>query len=166
VDVDIRKSLAGLFNSKFIDDLSVLFNTALIKSEVQIGVAGSGRDSDNRPLQGQSPYIINTGLYYNNIQSSLQVSLLYNVIGPRIFIVGFDAYPDIYEMPRNVVDLTITKALGNHFAIKLGISDLLNQEQLLLQDDNRDGIFDRKVDRPIQRFKPGTVFTAGFAYRL
>ncbi|CAN5205913.1 TonB-dependent receptor [soil metagenome] len=166
MEVDIRKSLAGLFNSKFTDDISILFNTALIKSEVQIGAAGSGRDSDNRPLQGQSPYIINTGLYYNNINNALQVSMLYNVIGPRIFIVGFDAYPDIYEMPRNIIDLTVTKGIGEHFAIKLGISDLLNQEQLLLQDENRDGVFDRKEDRPIQRFKPGTVFTAGFAYRL
>ncbi|MDQ3536599.1 MAG: TonB-dependent receptor [Bacteroidota bacterium] len=166
VEVDMKKSLAGIFNSKFTDDISILFNAALIQSKVTIGNASSGRDSDNRPLQGQSPYIVNAGLYYNNINSGLQVNLLYNVIGPRIFIVGFDAYPDIFEMPRNILDLTISKNIGEKLVVKFGISDILNQNQILLQDDNQDGKYERNVDRPIQRFSPGTVYTAGFSFRL
>jgi hypothetical protein len=73
---------------------------------------------------------------------------------------------DIFEMPRNILDLTISKNIGEKLVVKFGISDILNQNQILLQDDNQDGKYERNVDRPIQRFSPGTVYTAGFSFRL
>src|SRR5690606_30454206 len=101
VEVEIRKSLNGLTGKTFFDDLGVLFNASFIESRVNLGE--DLRQSNNRPLMGQSPYIVNSGLYYHNVKKSLQVSLLYNVIGRRLFIIGTDDYPDIYEMPRNML---------------------------------------------------------------
>jgi hypothetical protein len=139
IEVEVRKSLEGLTSSKLIDDLTVLFNAALIHSEVELGDAGIGQAVGERPMQGQSPYIVNAGLYYRNVASNIQVNLLYNVIGKRIFIIGFDDYPDIYEMPRNHFDLTVTKGLNNKLEIKAGVRDILNEHIILMQDANRDG---------------------------
>jgi TonB-dependent receptor len=165
IEVEIRKSLAGLTKSKFLDDLSLLFNTALIKSKVELGSAAV-RQSNNRPMQGQSPYIVNAGIYYKNMKNNLQATILYNVIGKRIFAIGYDVYPDIYEMPCNLLDLTITKGIGQHFELKAGISDLLNNYRVLLQDANQDKVFDKDNDQIIQKYKPGTSYSLGISYKL
>jgi outer membrane receptor for ferrienterochelin and colicin len=166
VELDIRKSLAGLTSSKFIDNLNLLFNTALSKSSVDVGT------QPERPLMGQSPYVVNAGVYYQNDESGLQVSLLYNVVGRRLFAVGGytdmgDAlYEDIYEMPRNVIDISLTKRFGERLQGKLTLADILNQKYMLIQDGNRDGIFDRKRDQIVQENRFGSLFTLGFTYRV
>jgi hypothetical protein len=102
----------------------------------------------------------------------LQVALLYNVVGRRLFAVGgyTDAgdaiYEDIYEMPRNLLDFSITKSLGNRIQGKFSISDILNQKYELLQDGNRDGNFDRKGDQIVQQNNFGSLYTLGFTYSL
>jgi len=165
IEVEIRKSLAGLAESQFIDDLSVLFNASLIDSKIELG-KDAVRQSDDRPMQGQSPYIVNAGLYYRNMKNNVMVNLLYNVIGKRIFAIGYDVYPDIYEMPRNQIDLTLTKGFGEHFEVKAGISDLLNEDFILLQNANEDGKFDKKNDQIIQKYQQGRLFTLALKYKL
>jgi hypothetical protein len=52
------------------------------------------------------------------------ISVLYNIIGKRIVAVGrpspneWEDIPDIYELPRNVLDLTVSKTLGKNIEIK------------------------------------------------
>ena len=48
-------------------------------------------------MQGQSPYIVNTGIFYDNTRNGLMVSVLYNVIGARIAFVGNPTNPHIYS---------------------------------------------------------------------
>ncbi len=164
VELEIRKGLSSLSTSRLLNRVSVLFNAALIYSKVELGASGVGQ-SDNRPLQGQSPYIINTGINYNNTDTDLQLNILYNVIGKRIFALGFEGYPDIYEMPRNVVDFTFSKGFKGRWAIKGGVTDILNQTNLLLQNGNG-GNFERTNDQLIQSFRPGQTFQLGFSYQL
>ncbi|GAB3516028.1 TonB-dependent receptor [Emticicia fontis] len=166
VELEIKKGLASIAGgSKFIERVSVLFNATLLVSKVKLR-DGSVGQSDNRPLQGQSPYIVNTGINYNNQERDFQVNILYNVIGKRIFAVGFQGYPDLYEMPRNVLDLTFSKGIGKQFAIKGGINDIFNQAALILQDGNQDGKFDRNKDEIIQQYKPGRLVSLGVTYTL
>lgn len=119
LELEIRKGLGSLAPSPILQNMSLLFNAALIFSRIKLGTLGLGQ-SDDRPLQGQSPYIVNVGLNYNNPKSDFQVNVLYNVIGRRIFAAGFEGYPDIYEMPRNVLDLTFSKAIGARWTVKGG----------------------------------------------
>ena len=165
LELEVRKSLASLSASPVLEKMSLLFNAALIYSKVQLREGAEGQ-SNNRPLQGQSPYILNVGLNYNNTDKDFQVNLLYNVIGKRIFAIGFEGYPDLYEMPRNVVDLTFSKGIKDRWVIKGGVTDLLNQAALILQDGNQDGKFDRKKDEVMQSYSPGSLFTLGFSYTL
>ena len=42
----------------------------------------------DRPLQGQSPYVLNFGLLYDLEKQVLMQHLLFNQIGERIYLVG------------------------------------------------------------------------------
>jgi len=165
LEVEIKKSLSGLTGSRLLNNINVLFNSAVTKSTVNIASAYATGRSTARPLQGQAPYVINTGIFYNSDLSGWQVNLLYNVVGKSVFLVGTDFYHDVYLMPRHVVDLTFSKRVGR-FQVKGGVSDIFNQPWLLLQDGNGDKKLDPKTDQVIQKFKPGQVFSIGFSVRL
>lgn len=168
IEIDVRKSLFDLTASKFINKINVLFNAAFIKSAVTVG------NLPERPLMGQSPYVINGGLYYNDDERGLQVSAMYNVAGKRLFAVGAysdEASPrlldeDIYEMPRNILDFSVTKTIKERYQLKFSISDILNQKYVLMQDGNQDGEFDLKKDQILQSNRFGSLFTMGFTYKL
>lgn len=167
IEVDVRKSFSGVFNNRIFNNFSLLANFSLMDSEVKIGneLADLLRVAD-RPLQGQSDFIVNSGLYYDDTDIGLQVNLIYNVIGKRILLVGAGAIADTYEMPRNILDLSISKSIGPRLTVKIGVRDILNQEFLLLQDGNGDGIFDRRNDQVFRRFTPGSTYSLGFSYKI
>ncbi len=131
VELDIRKSLDFIG----LKDFSWSFNGALIKSKVQFE---AGSKEEDRPMQGQSPYLINTGIFYKNEPLKLDVALLYNRIGKRIIGVGRSEgttgddsnarVPHSYEMPRNSIDLSIAKKFGKHLELKLNVKDLLAEK--------------------------------------
>ena len=94
-------------------------------------------------MQGQSPYIVNSTLYYDNSNIGLSLGLLYNRIGRRIVGIGRvdtgsgasinNDVPDTYELPRDVVDLVATKSIGRNIEVKLSLRDLLNQPVIFEQ---------------------------------
>ncbi len=168
LELEVRKSFDKL-SSNFLNKFNVVFNSAFIYSRVKLDKSVASTQSDNRPLQGQSPYIINLALNYQDIKKNLQIGLQYNVIGKRIYAVGSNfgtVYPDWYEMPRNVVDLTFSKGINKRVIIKGGINDLLNQSNNILQDGNLDGKYNKNIDQIIQSFKPGTTYSLGLTYSI
>jgi outer membrane receptor for ferrienterochelin and colicin len=162
-EIEFRKSLKGITPASFVDNLTMVFNASVIKSNVLTGFAGQEND---RQLQGQSPYLINAGVYYNDANRGWQVNALYNVVGRRIFLVGDkELQPTVYEMPRNVIDLNVIKAVGEHLEFKLGIQDLLNQRFRLIQDSN----LDKKItnaDESYQSYRRGSYSTIGVTYKF
>lgn len=101
LELDIRKRLDFIGLRYF----SLSFNGSLIHSRVHFP---DGSNASDRAMQGQSPYLINTGLFYNNPRHALNIALLYNRIGKRIISVGRSEgmernvrVPDSYEMPRD-----------------------------------------------------------------
>lgn len=132
LELDIKKTLDFIGLPHF----SWSLNGALIKSNVQFEKGSKEKD---RPMQGQSPYLINTGIFYKNEAQQMHIALLYNRIGKRIIGVGRSEgttsgdninarVPDSYEMPRDVIDFTASKKFGNHWELKLGVRDLLAQK--------------------------------------
>lgn len=164
-EVEVRKNLGLGAPGSFINRFNVILNAALIRSEIDLGEDSTLTQDRRRPLQGQSPYVVNTGLYYNDQDRGLQVSLLYNIYGRRIFTVGDREIPTIYEMPRNLVDLSISKKLTDKIDAKLGVSDLLNAELIFREDGNYDSRLDNELtDKPVlrQRFGPYITFDLNF----
>lgn len=162
-EVEVRKSLRNVSSSPLVDNFTLVLNASVIKSDVLTGFAGQ---EENRQLQGQSPYLINTGVYFNEPNLGLQINALYNVVGKRIFLVGDkEVQPSVYEMPRNVIDLNLIKTIGNHLELKVGIQDLLNQQFRLIQDSNLDGKI-TNADDSYQKFRRGTYSTVGLSYKF
>jgi outer membrane receptor protein involved in Fe transport len=165
VEVELRKSLAFLTSSPLLSNMAVLVNAALIKSEID--TESNLINSYRRPLQGQSPYIVNAGLYYEDEERGLEISALYNVYGKRIFLAGNNERPTIWEMPRHVLDLTFSKQFTNRVALKAGVSDLLNAPFIMREDANLDNkINSATVDKTILSTRWGSYFTLGFSYKL
>jgi outer membrane receptor protein involved in Fe transport len=166
LEAEIRKSLYNLSNSKFIQDLTIVMNAALIRSAVRFS-GDVALTQENRALAFQSPYLLNLGVFYNNEESNTQVNILYNVIGPRINIVGnIQQFPSIYEMPRHAIDLSFTQDIGKHLEIKAGVQDLLNAPIRFLEDTNRDGKAVRGTDLNFMNFRRGQYFTLGLTYKF
>lgn len=164
VEMEFRKSFKNLTQSRFVDRFSANLNASYIWSQVDLGIAATNQDRV-RPLQGQSPYIINAGLTYTDNLHKFAVTAYYNIFGDRIFAVGDVLFPTIYELPRHSVDLTITKDLGKRLALKAGVRDLLNARYRFVQDSNRDGKI-TDVDDTIFSFQQGQLISLSLAFKL
>lgn len=109
-------------------------NLALMRSRVDLGPDAALLTSQERPMYAQSPYAINVALEYRR-PSVVDLSLLYNVIGPRISDVGVQGIPDAYEQPQHRVDVVASRALGRGLRAKASITNALNQDQEITQED-------------------------------
>jgi hypothetical protein len=178
IEADVRKSLGFISGA---ENFSVILNAALIKSKVQFGEGDLNRD---RSLQGQSPYMVNAGIFYYNDDNGLMITMLYNIIGKRIVAVGrpspnqWEDIPNIYEMPRNVLDLAVSKKLNKQFEIKAGIKDIFNEKVILSQTVNTSidmaeltggslsgvKVFNR--DQTTKSYQPGRYFSVIITYKF
>jgi len=142
LELELKKKLdfvgGGIFQW-----MAVYGNLSLIKSSLHFEEGSQAKN--DRPLQGQSPYIINARLQYENPDNGWSASVSFNRVGRRIAYVGVDpkygdTRQDIYEDPRNVLDVQVGKTLGD-FNIKLTIGDLFHQNLVYYQDANQDGLY-------------------------
>ena len=161
-EVEVRRSLAGLFTEGFLSRMGVLFNGTLVHSTVTLGPDAVGQ-ANERPMMGQSPYVLNAGVFVADSASRLQCNLVYNINGKRLHAVGSAGTPDIYEMPSGQLDLTVGMRFGEHFNLKLGAANLLNARTLLLQDGNGDGRL-TDGDEVVTRFRQGAYFNGELSY--
>lgn len=169
LETEARKTLG--FISDRLENLTAVINLSLIKSSVAF----------DRPLQGQSPYIVNIGLFYQKPEHGFMASVVYNRIGKRIIAVGrpspneWESIPDIYEMSRNEADLTVSKMVGERLEIKAGIKDLFGEKVVYQQNVKSivdmslyggDGTkaFDRTQDT--KSYYPGRQYSLGLSVKF
>lgn len=169
IEIELRKNL-GFIGLK---DFSLAFNGALIKSNVQFEKGSANID---RPMQGQSPYLVNTGLFYANSQYGWSAAILYNCIGKRIIGVG-NRYgtlsdgtarniPNSYEMPRHSLDLSVSKNIGK-FNIKFAVRDILASRYLFKQmEEVVENGSNRTVEEVTRSYKPGLNFNLIIGYNF
>lgn len=167
-ELELRKNLRFLGGADILSNFSLFANFTYIFSQVRFNDDFAGKViSADRPVQGQSPYLINGGLQYTSSSTGWNASLLYNRVGNRLALVGYSSlsFPDIYENPRDVVDIQVSKRiLGKKAEIKLTLSDLLNQSFLYYEnvDDSRN--YNSNTDRIFSSYKPGSTISLGFTY--
>ncbi len=151
-EIEFRTSLGHL--TDMLSDFALTGNYTKVKSRVNV-LTGVGIEKRDRPLQGQSPFMINAGLLYAQPETGFNVSLMYNKFGERISEVATLYTEDVREMPRNLVDITVTKMLTEHIESKFGIKDLFSEAQVFQQGD--------KISR---KNTIGTTYSLGFAYKF
>lgn len=136
-ELEVRTSLGIV--TRALENVFFNANLTLVESEVatagsaQIYIPGTGATTiavveRDRPMQGQSPYVVNLGLAYDSPTWGTRATVLYNRFGRRIDSVGGQALPDVYEEARDQLDVVIEQDLPGGFNAKLSASRLLGNE--------------------------------------
>ena len=169
LEAEFRKSLSFLSSASWLENFYFNGNVSLIFSEVSLGnrdVDGNKLPATKRPLQGQSPYLINAGFQYDGPKGT-NMSLLYNRIGQRLYLVGNEFIPDLYEQPRNLVDFQLTqKVFDKKGEIRFTVSDIFNQYIGVYANNDKKLQYKEGTDWFYSKYKPGSTFTIGFNYNF
>lgn len=163
LEIEVRKGME--FLSPSLKNLFFFGNYTLTSSEVRFNdlSAGDKEITAARPLQGQSPYLINAGFQWTS--EKFNASLLYNRVGERLALVGNTEFPNVYERPRNQLDFQISKKiLSNNGELKLNIADMINNPFYFYENIDQSFAFKKGVDRMFSNYKPGTTVTLTFTY--
>lgn len=150
-EIEYRTSLGKIL--ELLDDFNLTANYSRIWSEIEETNIGTGRSL--RPMQGQSPYVINLTLNYQNKELNFSISTAYNCFGKRIIETANFAGNDIYEFPRDVIDFVLTKGVGEHIEFKLSAKDILAQPYEYFED----------VDL-VRKYTTNAKLSLGVSYKL
>ena len=147
----------ALRNLTFQSNLSYIYNKVK-----------NNNNTVDRPMQGQSPYVVNASLQYDIERLGINTTLLFNQIGRRILYVGNLTLPEIWENPRPLLDLQVAKKIiKNKGELRLSVSDIINSTAYFYHDvdDNRKFKRDGRDIIAIKR-NYGTTFSLAFAYNI
>ena len=163
-EIEFRKSfdfLAGRVGD-WSQYFSVIGNVTLISSEVKLkGQAYSIENpqgaltSSKRPMMGQSDYVINGTVAFDQPRWGTSVRLLFNTFGERISRVGGYGIPDTYEQPFARLDLAYNQRLSAYWSVKFQAVNILNPEVKYLTGQE-----------PLATYKLGRTIAAGITYSL
>ncbi len=156
LELDVQLRLDRI--SRRLENFSFQGNYSRIESEVQVRAEGIFFPTETeRALEGQAPYVLNTGLNYAG--GSFEAGLFLNRFGPRIDAAGGSGIPDIEEQPRSVLDATVAFPLPRGLRAQVRATNLLDEPFLFTQTLN--GI--TQIQR---RFVVGRTFSLGFSWEM
>ena len=170
LELEMRRNLNVLAEDK--GRLSISVNTTFVKSSVAknqqeidgfMSTARVGESTDTkRSLVDQSPYVINAGLSYTNLESGLESALSYNVQGKTLKIAGFGR-PDVYSNAFHSLDFRIAKQLGEDSRTKLtfGIKNILGS----VNEKFYEG-YETDEKALFELYDRGRAFSFGLSYRF
>ncbi len=158
-ELEFRKKLD--FSEAF-KNFTVQGNVSYIYNRVTgIGV------NESRPMQGQSPYLLNASLQYDVEKYGLSTTLLFNQIGRRIAFVGGTDQPPIWENPRPVMDFQVgKKILKSKGELKFNVADILNRQVIFYNDLDGNKKYNDGTDAFAIKRKYGTNVSLTFGYNF
>ena len=131
IEFDAQKNLGFISERWFRNvDLSAFhvgFNYARIRSTIELDPTTAGFQTNlSRPMQGQSPYVVNLQLGYTG--ESDEANLLFNRFGRRISEVGVQGQPDIYEASFTSLDFLWRHRFSDAWRATLRLRNLLDPD--------------------------------------
>jgi TonB-dependent receptor len=165
LELDVRKSLSFIADQNWAKNTTMGANFTYVNSKVDLSNFSNLAD---RPLQGQSPYLLNFSLLHTAAKLGMSFSVLYNRVGERIALIGNKGIPDTWERSRDVLDISISKTvLKTKGEFKLTVSDLFNQPYVYYWNTEGSGrSYQSGTDRVFQKYQMGTTVSLGFGYRF
>ena len=115
-----------------------------------------------RNLQGQSPFLLNLGINYDNPDSGWRGGLFYNVQGRTLQAVGNADIPDVFTLPYHSLNMNFSKAFGKDRKSNL----TLKFTNIL--DDDRESVFESfgAEDQVYSRWSPGQEISLSYSYKF
>lgn len=153
VELEARKQLGML--GQWAEPLTVFSNVTLMQSKVDLDTTQGLTVTDkSRRLVGQAPYVVNAGLSYSNLSGSTNATLLYNVVGDRIFAAGVLPLPNIVEKARHVVDASLRFPVMGSLSGRFDARNVLDARYRYMQGNlEREG------------YNSGRSFALGFSWK-
>ena len=115
---------------------------------------------ETRTMLGQAPYVINAILIYEADSSGWDAAVSYNVQGPKLVLTSTNNAPDIYELPRHMVDVKVSKKFGKHLSVSLKVRNALNSPIRRSYNYTEGWLLD------FDRYRFGTGYSLGLSYKL
>jgi len=166
-ELEFRKKLGflakGIKSSKFLNNMTFYSNFAYIVSRVDISKL-SGTFAKSRSLQGQSPYVINSGLQYQT-PKGYSFSAAVNKVGQRIYTVGTKDYRELYEKSRTVIDVQFGMTIAKKIEMKLNAGDLLAQNLIIYQNTDSNKRYSSS-DNAMYNYTMGRNYSVSFSYKF
>lgn len=139
IEIEARKNLSFLFpslsNFVFGSNFSYIWSQVDIDSKELESIRVYEPDaSSTRPFQGQSPYLVNLYLNFDDENSGWSASIFYNVFGKRLATVGSVGAPDVYEKPFNMLNASVSKKLLQNLSLKISAKNILNSKLEKVQE--------------------------------
>jgi outer membrane receptor protein involved in Fe transport len=160
------------FVSPLLRHFNVNSNLTLVESEIEMTEAEyqsrkayekTGETvEDTREMAGQSPWVVNAGLTYNNYETGLAAGLFYNVKGETLSIVGAGLFPDIYIESFHSLNFSLNKKFGEEQNTKMEVkvSNILDEsKESYYQSYNAE-------NQVYNIFNPGRTFSIGLSYQF
>jgi hypothetical protein len=159
-EIEFRKKLDF---SRTLKNFTLSGNISYIYSKVK-----DTTGTVDRPLQGQSPYLVNFGLQYDLEKIGFSSTLLFNQIGRRILFVGNEAISDIWENPRPLLDLQLAKKiLKKKGEVRINISDIFNKQADFYHDLDANKKYSKSSKDVLAISRNyGTNFSISFGYSI
>jgi TonB-dependent receptor len=166
-ELEFRKKLGfltkGIKSKVIFENMTFYSNFAYIVSRVDISRL-SGTFAKSRALQGQSPYVVNTGLQYAS-PKGYSFSAALNRVGQRIYTVGTKDYRELYEKSRTMLDLQFGVTLVKKIDMKVNAGDLFAQNLIIYQNtDSKKGY--SASDHEMYNFTMGRNYSVSFSYKF
>ena len=157
IELEVRKNLGfiapALSHFKFSTNVSFINSSAdVFETEIASFVP------EERPFEGQAPFILNTALIYSDFERGVDAVLSLNSIGDRMKIIGREGTPDIYERGRNQLDFSFSKKI-NDVTLKLSARNILNTDFVLSSDYKGQEFL-------YYRYKTGITYGIGLSYNI
>ncbi len=163
-EFEVRKQLDVVHPT--LKNFQLSSNFSIVHSQVNIAAAElesihrfDPSATGTRPLYGQSPYILNLELSYQNIKFGTTASLYANILGKRLSEVTLGATPDVYERSQSLLDLTLTQKIWRGMDLKVAAKNLLDSS-------TRETLEFKGKEYVYHEYKLGRVFSAGLSYGL
>jgi outer membrane receptor protein involved in Fe transport len=138
MEVEARKRLD--FLSPALEYLEVGGNFTLTHSSVSISDSELEQirekvpnADDTRPLQGQSPFLANFDISYDNPEMGTTISAFYNYFADRLDTIERAGTPNQFEDGRHTIDVTASQQIYGGLSTKLSVKNILNEEYRLIQ---------------------------------
>jgi len=133
VEFEARKRLdfisPSLYNFKFITNFSLIESVVDIpEDELPVIEEFNPEKGDTRQFVGQSPWLLNAAINYNNPEIGLDATVSLNVFGERLITISEQANPDVFEQPRPQLDFNISKSLTERIGIRFSANNILNPD--------------------------------------
>ena len=121
--------------------------------------------SRERPLQGQSPWVVNAFIDYDNDDIGTNARIMYNAVGPYITQVAGQGLPDVYQVPIHLVDFTFSQRLLSYLVNDWG--DRRNQLLMTFEVENMINTLkeQRQGDAIFYSTRDGVRLTLGLEFK-